>query len=114
MVKVPLESGWLAGRYGPETVFTGVRARWSRQDVALRAGLVGELRALLPVGTPVLHGALRLLLAHDAVSTVIPGMRSVAQVHDAVAAAAEPLPAENVAAIRDWFARRLDARPLDW
>jgi len=91
-----------------------VRARWSRDDIALRAGLVEELRALLPDGVPLLHGALRFLLAHHGVSTVIPGTRSVAQLQDAVAAAAEPLPAEVVTAIRDLHRRRLDGHPLDW
>src|SRR5665647_3523116 len=43
IIKVPLESGWLAGRYSTDSVFTGVRARWSRDDIALRAGLVDEL-----------------------------------------------------------------------
>lgn len=114
IVKIPLESGWLAGRYDVGTVFTGVRERWSREDVALRARLVDEFRALLPAGVPVLQGALRYLLAHDAVSTVIPGIRSVDQLQDAVTAAAEPLPAADVAAIRAWYLERLAGHPLDW
>ncbi len=114
IIKVPLESGWLAGRYGPDAVFTGVRARWSRADVALRAALVEEFRALLPDGVPVLQGALGYLLASDAVSTVIPGIRSVRQLDDVVAAAAEPLPQACTTAIRDWFLRRLGGHPLDW
>ena len=114
IIKVPLESGWLAGRYGPDAVFTGVRARWSRADVALRAALVDEFRALLPDGVSVLQGALRYLLTSDAVSTVIPGIRSVGQLDDVVAAAAEPLPQAHAVAIRDWFLRRLDGHPLDW
>ena len=100
IVKVPLESGWLSGRYTAETVFTGVRSRWSREDVALRAGLVDEFRSLLPEGVSVPQGALRFLLAHDGVSTVIPGARTVELLLDSIAAAAEELPAETVVAIR--------------
>ena len=114
IIKVPLESGWLAGRYSTDSVFTGVRARWSRDDIALRSGLVDELRALLPHGVPLLDGALRFLLAHHGVSTVIPGTRSVAQLQDAVVAAAEPLPDYAVTAIRDLHRRWLDGHPLDW
>ena len=114
IVKIPLESGWLAGRYDADTVFTGVRERWSRADVALRARLVDEFRALLPAGVTVLQGALRYLLADDAVSTVIPGIRSVDQLQDAMTAAAEPLPVADVMAVRAWYLERLAGRPLDW
>ncbi|MFY1632115.1 aldo/keto reductase [Solwaraspora sp. WMMB335] len=115
IAKVPLESGWLSGRYGADSVFTGVRERWSREDVAVRAGLVDELRALLPEGVSLLSGALRFLLSDDAVSTVIPGTRSVAQLHSSVAAVADgPLPTQTVAAIRAWYDERLAAQPLDW
>jgi len=76
--------------------------------------VVDELRALLPHGVPLLDGALRFLLAHHGVSTVIPGTRSVAQLQDAVAAAAEPLPDYAVTAIRDLHRRWLDGHPLDW
>lgn len=114
IVKVPLESGWLSGRYAADTVFAGVRSRWSRDDIALRAGLVDEFRLLLPEGVSVPQGALRFLLAHDGVSTVIPGARTVDLLRDSIGAAAEPLPAATVAAIRDFSARRLAGSPLDW
>jgi aryl-alcohol dehydrogenase-like predicted oxidoreductase len=115
IVKVPLESGWLSGRYTADSVFTDVRDRWSRDDVALRAELVDEFRALLPDGVSLLSGALRFLLSYDAVSTVIPGSKSVAQLNSSVAAAADgPLPAETVTAIRAWYDNRLAAQPLDW
>jgi aryl-alcohol dehydrogenase-like predicted oxidoreductase len=114
IIKVPLESGWLSGRYTADSVFTDVRSRWTREDVALRAALVEEFRALLPAGVGLVAGALRFLLAYDAVSTVIPGTKSVAQLESSLAALAEPLPAETVAAVRSWYGKRLGAQPLDW
>ncbi len=114
IIKVPLESGWLSGRYTADSVFTGVRSRWSRADIALRASFVDEFRSLLPAGVSVPQGALRFLLAHDGVSTVIPGARTVDLLRDSIAAAAEPLPPATVAAIREFYARRLADSPLDW
>ena len=114
IIKVPLESGWLSGRYTADSVFAGVRSRWSRADIALRAALVDEFRALLPAGVSVPQGALRFLLAHDGVSTVIPGARSIDLLRDSIAAAAEPLPSATVTAIREFYARRLTRSPLDW
>jgi len=114
IIKVPLESGWLSGRYTANSTFAGVRSRWSRDDIALRAALVDQFRSLLPVGVSVAHGALRFLLAHDGVSSLIPGARSIQLLENSIAAAAEPLPAATVTAIRDFYAHRLEAAPLDW
>ncbi len=114
IVKVPLESGWLSGRYTSESVFDGVRSRWSRDDIAVRAALVAEFRSLLPDAVSVTHGALRFLLAHQGVSTVIPGARSVELLRDSVAAAAEDLPVATVSAIRDFYSRRLAGSMLAW
>ncbi len=114
IIKVPLESGWLSGRYTAQTVFSGVRSRWSPRDIALRASLVDQFRSLLPKGVSVPEGALRFLLAHDGVSTVIPGARTVELLHDSIAAAAQPLPQETIAAIRGFSADKLEDRYLDW
>jgi aryl-alcohol dehydrogenase-like predicted oxidoreductase len=113
IVKVPLESGWLGGRHTADTVFTDGRARWSADDVRLRADLVDEFRSLLPEGTGLVAGALGFLLANPSVSTVIPGTRTLDQLHSSLAAAT-PLPARTVTAIREWHAARLAANPLAW
>jgi aryl-alcohol dehydrogenase-like predicted oxidoreductase len=114
IVKVPLESGWLSGRYDASSTFDDVRSRWSAEDVALRAGLVDELRALLPPGVSLVDAAVQFLLANDGVSTVIPGTRSIEHLQTSIAAAAEPLPAATIEAIRGWYADRLGDRHLDW
>ncbi|GAB2595781.1 aldo/keto reductase [Kribbella endophytica] len=114
IVKVPLESGWLSGRYDANSTFTDVRSRWSAEDVALRAGLVDELRALLPSGVSLVDAAVQFLLANDGVSTVIPGTRSIDHLETSIASAAEPLPTETVEAIRAWYADRLGEQHLDW
>ncbi len=114
IIKVPLESGWLSGRYTAETVFSGVRSRWSRQDIATRASLVDQFCSLLPEGVSVPQGALRFLLENDGVSTVIPGARTVELLLDSIAAATEPLPAETVAAIRKFSAAMLEDGYLEW
>ncbi len=114
IVKVPLESGWLTGKYAADTQFDDVRSRWSRADVEFRAGLVDEFHALLPEGTSVMSGALRFLLAHDGVSTVIPGTKSLSQLQSTLAAVGDPLPAETVAAIRAWHVDKLGSEPLGW
>lgn len=114
VVKVPLDSGWLSGRYGPDTTFTDVRSRWSPEKVARRAALLERFEALLPEGTSTLHGALRFTLAHDCVSTTIPGSRTVQQVIDNAAASDAQLPAETVAAIEALWDEEIAADPPGW
>ncbi len=114
LVKVPLESGWLGGRYGPDTVFSGVRARWSREDIRERAALVAEFGALLPAGMATATGAIAFLHSHPGVSSVLAGMRTPDHLREATRAADERLPDAVARAVRAWYGRRLGHRALAW
>ncbi len=112
--KVPLDSGWLSGRYGRGSSFDGVRGRWSADDIARRADLVERFERLLPAGTSTPHAALRYVLAQWGVTAAIPGARSLAQLRDNVAAAGGALPAEAVRAIRRLWEERVGDDPVPW
>jgi aryl-alcohol dehydrogenase-like predicted oxidoreductase len=114
VVKVALESGWLAGRYAADSVFTDIRARWSPEEIRRRAELTERFTKLVPAGLTPAQTALRFVLANSGVSTVIPGAKSVAQVASNLAAADDDLPAETVAEIRQLFADHIAAAPLPW
>ena len=93
IVRVPLASGLLSGRYTRETPFAADDHRnFNRHGemfdvgetfagVPFEVGLesVEELRPLVPEGATLAQLALRWILMHDAVSTVIPGARSPEQ-----------------------------------
>jgi aryl-alcohol dehydrogenase-like predicted oxidoreductase len=114
IVKVPLDSGWLGGRYRAGASFDGVRDRWSDDVIARRAELVERFEALLPAGVSTAHGALAFLLAQAPVASVIPGAKSVAQLQANVAAADVSLPAETLAAIAALWRDEIAAEPLPW
>lgn len=114
IAKVPLDSGWLSGGYDEHSRFTGIRARWTPAVIARRAALVKKLRALLPPGLAVAEAALRFILAHPEISTVIPGAKSPAQLAANLAAASAPLDAATVAAIRQLWSDKLARAPLPW
>jgi aryl-alcohol dehydrogenase-like predicted oxidoreductase len=114
IAKVPLDSGWLSGKYDAHSRFDGIRDRWTPDVVARRATLVRELRALLPPGLPLAQAALRFVLAHREISTVIPGAKDRTQLEANLAAAAGPLAPEIVAAIHDLWRREIAAHPLPW
>jgi aryl-alcohol dehydrogenase-like predicted oxidoreductase len=114
IVKVPLESGWLTGRYRADSTFDDVRSRWTREEITRRASLVQGFERILPEGTPPARGALQFILAQSAVSTVAPGAKSVGQLRENVAAADGSLPSDAVAAIRDLWELELRDEPLAW
>lgn len=122
IVRVPLASGLLSGRYDASTTFAGDDHRtYNRHGeqfdvgetfagVPFEVGLeaVEELRGLVPEGSTLAALALRWILMHDAVSTVIPGARSPEQAAaNAAAADLPPLGAETMAAVARVYQERI-------
>lgn len=114
IAKVPLDSGWLGGKYSQQSHFEGIRDRWSKTDIDRRASLVDKLRQLLPEGLPLAQAALSFILSHAEISTVIPGTKSQEQLEANLAAAAKPLPADSVAAIHRLWESDIADNPLPW
>jgi len=104
IVRVPLASGLLSGKFSRDTSFAADDHRnYNRRGDAFDVGetfagvpyevglaAVEELRALVPGGATLAQLALRWILMFDAVSTVIPGARSPEQARANVAAADLP------------------------
>lgn len=70
IVKIPLDSGWLSGKYGPDSVFSDIRARWSETDIQTRAVLVEKVKDIIGEENDLAQAAISFCLAYDAVSTV--------------------------------------------
>ena len=87
IAKVPLDSGWLTGRFDANSRFEGIRARWSREEIAQRAKLVSDIEWLVEDGSELAHKAIGYLLSYDEVSCVIPGIRTRQQLASNLAAA---------------------------
>jgi aryl-alcohol dehydrogenase-like predicted oxidoreductase len=79
IVKIPLDSGWLTGKYTAESRFDDIRSRWSEEDISTRARLVDKVRTLTGTKEKLSQTAIAFCLAYDAVSTVIPGNVSIEQ-----------------------------------
>jgi aryl-alcohol dehydrogenase-like predicted oxidoreductase len=114
IVKVPLDSGWLSGKYRANSQFTGVRSRWSPAVIARRAALAEQFAALVPTGTPLTHAAIQYCLAQPGVSAVIPGAKNVEQARQNFAAAEGQLPADIVRALGALWERELRDNTLPW
>jgi len=114
IVKVPLDSGWLSGRYRGDHQFSDIRSRWSPDVLARRRDLVEKFAALVPAGTSLAHAALQFVLAQPQVSTVIPGAKTVAQALANFAAADKQLSPEVVQSMADLWKTEIEADPLPW
>lgn len=114
IAKVPLDSGWLSGKYRGEGQFADLRRRWSPEVVARRAALVDQLAGYLPEGMPMPQAALQYVLAQPTIATVIPGARSVAQVRENMRAAESSLPSDLTHAIYSFWEREIKNNPVPW
>lgn len=85
IIKVPLDSGWLTGKYHAKSEFSGIRSRWSPEQQAQRAALLEEIAWLTSGGSKLSQKAIGYLLAYDEVSCIIPGCRTVEQLESHVA-----------------------------
>jgi len=79
IVKIPLDSGWLTGKYDEHSEFLDIRKRWSKGDKETRAALVKRVKEIIGNERPLLQTALSFCLAYNAVATIIPGNTSQQQ-----------------------------------
>ncbi len=105
IVREPLASGMLTGKYRPDSTFTegDFRAEWPQEYLAFQAQLVDKLRFLATEGQRTLaQAALRFVLDEPSVSVAIPGAKTVAQVEENIAAGTfDALSEIERAAVRD-------------
>lgn len=92
LARVPLASGFLSGKYKPGDQFTDtsdVRSRFDRDRIEQNLAEVERIRQMeLPPRVDMAAWALAWCLMHPAVTCVIPGVKSVAQVEANARAAA--------------------------
>ena len=81
IVKVPLDSGWLTGKYDAESTFSGIRSRWSEEEIQRRGKLVEKVRRILGNEMTMVQAALQYILSYKEVSTIIPGARDIQQLN---------------------------------
>ena len=120
IVRVPLASGLLSGKFSASSVFDpGDHRAFNRDGAAFdkgetfsgvpyeaALGAVEELRGLLPSEAPMAESALRWVLDHPAVSTVIPGASRPEQVRSNLEASdAVPLSREVHQAVEALYHR---------
>jgi aryl-alcohol dehydrogenase-like predicted oxidoreductase len=98
LARVPLASGYLSGKYKPGAKFSAndFRSTQKPEDVERKLREVERIaREEVPSGVPMAQWALAWCLQHPAVTTVIPGCKSVEQVESNARAADLPMVREE-------------------
>lgn len=88
IIRSPLASGMLTGKYTAASTFeaSDTRAEWPPEYVAMQAQLVDKVRFLVTPEQTLAQAALRFILDEAAIATTIPGMKTVAQTLENLAA----------------------------
>jgi len=114
VVKVPLDSGWLTGKFTRESTFNDIRSRWSIDEITRRYHLQEKLIKLID-GEMTLHeAALSFILAQPEVSTVIPGIKNEAQLASNICAAQKVMSPELVQKLKRYYQCEIKSAPLGW
>jgi aryl-alcohol dehydrogenase-like predicted oxidoreductase len=114
IVKIPLDSGWLTGKYDEHSVFTDIRKRWSASDIHTRAALVRRVKTIIGPGASLAHTALSFCLAYDTVSTIIPGNTSLQQLTENLSACSIPLSRELVKQLETFYEQEVRGMHIPW
>jgi len=114
LIKVPLDSGWLSGKYDRDSVFPDIRRRWSPAVLERRFDLLDRIRFLETEEITLAQAAIAFILAHPAVTSVMPGIKSVAQLQENAAAADVRLSEEAMQRLRAVWTDHIAAAPLPW
>ncbi|KQC33476.1 oxidoreductase [Nonlabens sp. YIK11] len=114
IAKIPLDSGWLTGKYSAHSHFDGIRSRWSPKDIETRALLVEKIQSIVGDEHSLLESALAFCRSYDAVSTVIPGTTSVEQLRRNVESTRISLPASTIKDLEDFYDKEVAHLQLPW
>ncbi len=114
VVKVPLDSGWLTGKFTRESTFNDIRSRWSKEDIERRYGLQQELNKIIDAEMTLHEAALSFILAQSEVSTVIPGIKNEQQLAANISASQKVMSQELEQKLKEYYENHIKSVPLGW
>jgi aryl-alcohol dehydrogenase-like predicted oxidoreductase len=113
IAKVPLDSGWLSGKYDEESEFEGIRSRWDDQTIERRASLVKDLKAIVRADDLTKY-AIGFILSFPEVTAVIPGIRNLDQLKSHINNGAYSLPKGIKEKMQELYKQKIQKDPLPW
>lgn len=113
IAKIPLDSGWLSGKYNANSSFTGVRSRWNKEEIITRAKIIDKIKTIVN-DEELAKYALSFILSFDAVTTIIPGTRNINQLSSNLEAAAFKLSNDIKQKLEKLYEEEIKPLNLPW
>lgn len=114
IVKVPLDSGWLSGKYNSSSNFEDIRSRWSADTIKRRSELLDKIKFISNNEVTMAQAALRFILSYNEISTVIPGTKNLKQLEENISAALENMDRDTVKKLNKLWEEDIKFKNLPW
>jgi aryl-alcohol dehydrogenase-like predicted oxidoreductase len=113
IIKVPLDSGWLSGKYNEFSSFTGIRSRWDRPTIERRAYLVSKIKRITNDDNLTKY-AISFILSFDSITSVITGIKNIEQLQENIDAESFILSDEIKTKLLKLYVEEIMDQPLPW
>jgi len=111
--KVPLDSGWLTGKYDEYSEFEGIRSRWDDETIKRRASLIRDLKNITN-DNDLTKYAIGFILSFKEVTAVIPGIKNFEQLDNHILNSSFEIDKEVKKDIIALYNKKLKKNPLNW
>jgi aryl-alcohol dehydrogenase-like predicted oxidoreductase len=113
IAKVPLDSGWLTGKYDENATFAGIRKRWDKKTIERRAALVKKLKDMTEDENLIKY-AIAFIMSYPEIAAVIPGIKNKEQLMGHVLNVGYELPNELKSKFIELYQNEIKDKPLPW
>lgn len=114
IAKIPLDSGWLTGKYDSNSHFKGVRSRWTQEEKLQRSKLVDRVKEIVGEKHSLVASALSFCTSFEEVSTVIPGAISKQQLIHNIEAMKSPIAESTRNELVSFYENEVEKLNLPW
>ena len=113
IAKVPLDSGWLTGKYDADSKFEGIRSRWDSKTIERRADLVKRIKNITNDDN-ITKYAIAFILSYAGVTSVLTGIKNSAQLLENIEAEKFVLDFKLKQNLIDIYNQQIKNKPLTW
>jgi len=113
IAKVPLDSGWLTGKYDEKSEFDGIRSRWDDETIERRSELVKEVKHICKSDNLTKY-AIGFILSFPEITAVIPGMKNSEQILDHVENASYVISEDIKKKLIKLYDKKIKNNPINW
>lgn len=113
IIKIPLDSGWLTGKYDQKAVFHDIRSRWTENDKFTRFKLVQAFKEMTSEKN-MIKNALAFIKSFKEVTVIIPGIKDLKHLYSHIECITYDLPKDEKEKIESFYEHEIRHLHLPW